>query len=129
RAAITPIDMQPHLQRIRHRELHDWSKDLADRLDARLIPDEGVRGSFIGPAEETRWGSPREIGRQNVPHLHIRHAQAHRDELEEGVDRIDHQCLDASLREFLRQMFRTCAEQATQPLADAPARYVEAMEL
>src|SRR5262249_26306657 len=118
-----------HFRRMSHRQSHDWGKHLAGRLDTLLIPGEGLRGALMGPGEETRWGRPRDIGLQNVPHMHIRHAQAHRNELEEEVDRIDHQRVDASLREFLRQMFRTGVEQARQPFADPPTSYVEAMKL
>jgi hypothetical protein len=82
----------------------------------------------VRPTEEAGRRRSCEVGRQNVPHVHVRHSQTHRNELDERVDGIDHQCFDTMLGQPLRQVPRGCAEEAGQPVANAPTRHIEAVK-
>ena len=49
---VTPIDLQAVPLGIGHREWHDRRKELAGRLDPFPIPDEGIGGDSVRPAEK-----------------------------------------------------------------------------
>src|SRR5580704_55255 len=65
------------------------------------------RRSIKRPVKKRGWSCTRQIEVQNIPNVHIRYGPAQRNKLDEEVDRVNYQSLNACRCQFLAQVLES----------------------